>query len=775
LEEVMLNEDYIPVLESYEVPSLEECSIVVEGLFSTILSNIFPFSSIGDKTTDDATPIKSFYDTLASRNELFGKAPETAPFKIQIELVKVDDKRGFISFTNINYGLLFKRINETYQEKHLDKIFYRTYRGKDITLFNKKKLTRGQMKITSLITPVFFALEASILFSELGKKYRDKTYTRISKLIYDKTWLSKADSRIPESIDLAYGTKMLNPKYQLKPHQEEFIKRYPALKAQLNLRGYYNAFDQGLGKTLTAAVLAMSLHVDKIYVVCPNTLVPNWYNEINDYFDHKIIPYDCKSTKQPHKNARVFITNNESIKAIMPYIDKTCRSMLIVDEGHNFRNINSARVAELIKLREILQPRDVLLMSGTPLKASPNELVPALSLLDPLFTPDAARIYNACFNFNNYEAMAIVTARLGKVIYRKMKSDVLTLPEKQINDIRLTIRDPSPYGMKKIREDVMDWYARIYPDVVKENINLRDLFCRLVRKYSTAGTRSTEWYLRRICRFSEDNNGETMDNLHEIDQNRVTTFLQDWVFCNPACPVSMQKTLTEYEAKLIHYDQVVIARALGKVYPPRRNSMFIALWDENENLFERMITDNLKKTVIFSQFAPVVKHISERLTALGIKNVRVDGTIVNQKRAENLEAFHHDEDTRVILATSQSMGTGVTLIEASQMLFFGAPWRSADYDQCCDRIYRIGQDVPVFIYNVLLDSGEFNLSDRMDKIMKWSSEMFHSAIDITVVEESTCINTILPVEGNVMHAVKYLEPPALSHRELIHTSFNFLF
>ncbi|MCM1214002.1 MAG: DEAD/DEAH box helicase [Lachnospiraceae bacterium] len=769
MEEIMLNEDYIPVLESYEVPTLEECGIAVEGLFSTILANIFPFSSIGDKSTDDATPIDSFYNVLASRNELFGKAPETAPIKIQFEPVKVDEKRGFISFTNINYGLLFKRINETYQEKHLDKIFYRTYRGKDITLFNKKKLSRGQMKITSLITPVFFALEASILFSELGKKYRDRTYNRIAKLIYERTWLSNADKRVPESIDLSYGTKMLNPRFKLKPHQEEFIRRYPALKAQLNLRGYYNAFDQGLGKTLTASVLAMSLHVDKIYVICPNTLVPNWYNEINEYFDGRVIPYDCKSTKSPHKNARVFITNNESIKAIMPYIDKNCRSMLIVDEGHNFRNINSARVAELIKLREALQPKDVLLMSGTPLKASPNELVPALSLLDPLFTPDAARIYNACFNFNNYEAMAIVTARLGKVIYRKMKSDVLQLPEKSIDDIRLTIRDPHPYSMKKVREDVMDWYARIYPDVVKENIGLRDAFCRLVRQYSTAGKMNTEWYLRRICRFSDVDTGDTLDNLHEIDQNRVTTFLRDWVFVNPACSPSIQKTLIDYEAKLIHYDQVVMGRAIGKVYPPRRNAMFIALWDENEKLFEKMITENLKKTVIFSQFAPVIKHISERLTALGIKNVRIDGTIVNQKRAENLNIFHHDEEVRAILATSQSMGTGVTLIEASQMFFFGAPWRSADYDQCCDRIYRIGQDVPVFIYNILLDSGEFNLSDRMDKIMKWSSEMFHAAVDITIVEEAMLTGEPVTV------SIKLLDTPGVSHHNLIRDSLSSLF
>ena len=68
--------------------------------------------------------------------------------------------------------------------------------------------------------------------------------------------------------------------------------------------------------------------------------------------------------------------------------------MLIIDEGHNFRNLNSSRVQELLELREKLNPMDVLPMSGTPLKATPNELVPALMLIDPMFTTDAAVMYN---------------------------------------------------------------------------------------------------------------------------------------------------------------------------------------------------------------------------------------------------------------------------------------------------------------------------------------------------------------------------------------------
>ena len=147
------------------------------------------------------------------------------------------------------------------------------------------------------------------------------------------------------------------------------------------------------------------------------------------------------------------------------------------------------------------------------------------------------------------------------------------------------------------------------------------------------------------------------------------------------------------------------------------------------------IRTNIKKTIIFSQFKGVITHIQSRLIQNGIQCVVVYGGVNTTVRAENIRKFKHNDDVRVILATSQSMGTGVTLTEASQMFFFGPPWRSADYDQCCDRLYRIGQDCDVYIWNVVLLTSKLNLSSKMEKILKWSSDMFHSAIDGTVVNE----------------------------------------
>lgn len=714
---------------------INNSEIATEGFFTDFIKNVFAFNKI-DKNfkPDNLTEYSEIIDQNAN-GEIFSKNPHTAFQYFTIKPVVVDNKRQIITIRKIDFQLLIHRIRESYGEKKLDTIFYRTYGSKDIKKFNKKKTTRSKMEITSLISPMFFALELSILFSQLYSKYKDKKYREIAKIIYEDSWLKDADNNQPEPVDVNYAQSLLMPKYQLQSYQKEFIEAYPKWKARLNLRGIYNAFDQGLGKTLTAMSLAMAKKIDKIYVVCPNTLVANWYNEVNDYYGGKIKPFMCKDNNKPDRDTRVFITNNESIKNILPYIDTTCKTILIIDEGHNFRNLNSTRVGELLELAAKLKPLDILPMSGTPLKATPNELVPALLLIDPMFTKDAAIMYNKCFNFDNYQAMEIVTSRLGKIIYRKMKSDVLKLPNKFIKDMYVTIKDPNPYLLSNIRKEVMEYYDLIFPTVIKDNVEIMNNFVETIKQYSTANNLNTSWYISRICNAANPKNDFMVEQMHELDFDKVSTFLDEYVISNPNFPKSKEKELKEWESKLIHFDQVAKGRAIGKVYPPRRTEMYNKMWDENEEEFLSMIENNLKKTIIFSQFYGVISHIQDRLTKNGIKSVTVTGKVSTSQRAENLKNFKHDDEVRVILATSQSMGTGVTLTEASQMFFFGPPWRSADYDQCCDRLYRIGQDVDVYIYNVILDTQALNLSSKMDKILKWSSEMFHSAIDGTVVND----------------------------------------
>ena len=290
--------------------------IATEGIISDTLKNVFSFGNIDNNSRVES--VGRFIDIIEAPWNLFGKNPETAPYALQLSYVKVDEKLGFISITNISFKTLFARIAETYGEKKLNAIFYRTYTAKSIRKFNRKKIPRAHMEITSLLSPTFFALELCILFNQLYSKYKYSIYRKIAVDIYKQTWVGRADKVTWKSPDINYANAMLNNGYALKPHQIDFIKAYPERKAKLNLRGIYLAFDQGLGKTLTSLSLAMALHIDKIYVVCPNTLVANWYSEILSYYGDRLVPHICSKKNAPN-NARVFITNNESIKNMLAH------------------------------------------------------------------------------------------------------------------------------------------------------------------------------------------------------------------------------------------------------------------------------------------------------------------------------------------------------------------------------------------------------------------------------------------------------------------------
>ena len=156
--------------------------------------------------------------------------------------------------------------------------------------------------------------------------------------------------------------------------------------------------------------------------------------------------------------------------------------------------------------------------------------------------------------------------------------------------------------------------------------------------------------------------------------------------------------------------------------------MFIELYEQNKEEIKDMINNSTKKTVIFSTILEVVDYISKDLTDAGVGNVKIVGGVGN--RMDLIQSFKNDDDIEVLIATSQTLSTGVTLTEANQMFFFGTPWRRADYNQCCDRIYRIGQNTDVTIYNVLLDTGDkLNLSTRMNDILNWSDDMFTNMVE----------------------------------------------
>lgn len=644
----------------------------------------------------------------------------------------IDVVNGFIIIRGINYNLLKIRIKDFYKDRNVYNIFLPIYDALSYRKFEKKRIQRAEIKIDYLETPVFFALELTKLFSELGEWYNDRRYMIMANLIYKRTWLKEADENSERVAPLSTSRLSNILKYKLLDYQEDFIKQYPILKAQLNLKGYCLAFEQGLGKTFTAVSLAECLSVDHVYIVCPNTsdMPQVWkreikkyikrYDDIDTFLSEVMICTDKGALESP--STKYYIVNNESISKMLPYV-KSGKNMLILDESHNFRNIKGKRTLELIELQKKLKATDTLCMSGTPVKGTPNEICPVLRLIDPTFTNKVAEIYNHAFNVHHEIALSLVKSRFGRIMMRETKAVLgKSLPPKEYKDLELQVSNSSQYTMSTVASLVAERYSELFHSGLKEATKLKDEFYQFIAEYMPKSYNRMQF--NRLVDITAL--AEVMPDLHEVDIDFLNSAIRD-----TASNIKDRQKAKRFDyivKNYLRYNLHCRGVAFGEIMPKKRNSVFIELFEQNKELIFKMIQENPTKTIIFSQFRKVCNYIHNALIDAGIGAVLITGEVGD--RMPIVDAFKDNDALTVMVATPKTLGVGVTLTEASQVFFFGPPWRNTDYDQCADRVHRIGQTRQVTIYNVLLDTGEeLNLTGRMSDILEWSKSMVSEMVD----------------------------------------------
>ena len=118
-------------------------------------------------------------------------------------------------------------------------------------------------------------------------------------------------------------------------------------------------------------------------------------------------------------------------------------------------------------------------------------------------------------------------------------------------------------------------------------------------------------------------------------------------------------------------------------------------FDRLEDLCDELCSNG--KVIVFSNFEQVIFHAYDRLKRFN--PAIYTGQIKNFKEQE--DKFHNDDTCRVILGTIGKMGTGLTLTEASTVIFIDEPWNRALKEQAEDRAYRIGTTKTVSIITLI--------------------------------------------------------------------------
>jgi superfamily II DNA or RNA helicase len=193
--------------------------------------------------------------------------------------------------------------------------------------------------------------------------------------------------------------------------------KWLAVKRHRTLLCFYRT---GFGKTLTAVATATALLktgvVKKCIIVTPAGLKDNMIKEFVD---------GCSETaKQALKCSTVY--SMENLKEVEASIHRKQKTLLIVDEAHNFRNLSSKRANALMMIAR--KCKKILLLTATPMFNSPLDLVSLLSFTQA--SGDRDNIYDAVSRRSEHDADALPrekfltqvseTYRLGDLVRHKV-------------------------------------------------------------------------------------------------------------------------------------------------------------------------------------------------------------------------------------------------------------------------------------------------------------------------------------------------------------------
>ena len=573
----------------------------------------------------------------------------------------------------------------------------------------------------------FFCLETAYILTQLPQR---QAYQKALELLYTKTWLSSINMNYPSRVDLSQLSKIT---YTLKDYQLDFLKVYDQKKQQYRLNGYLNAFQPGMGKTVTSIALMECLHKDIIIVVAPNnTLYATWVAEIqNTHKEEQTI----WTPKTPTPNAKWYIINYESMNKIVDMLKsgeikiRGKKVGYVIDEIHNFRYIKTLRSQHAIEIAELTKTEDILPMSGTPIKALSVELIPLMALLDPNFNTKVMDIFKKAFG-SQLSLMEIVANRLGSMMYRfAVNPNLKTLPEKHEETIKVKLPNGNIYTLPYL-EKVLTKYTEERRKYYSTNkaMYLRDYnegleYFEKHAKYNKEEYANYKKIVKRIINNTHTSTEERATFVEEANKYEKTVIM-------PVLPSELRKRFKKAKSVVKYVNLVIMGECIGNILPKYRANLFSDII--KLELIPSLISTAIKKTIIFTTYGKVVEDAYATLTKVGYKPLPV-----HQKTAKlrdtYLKQFKTDKEANPLITTIQMMSTGVTLNEANTVIFAPTPFRYVDYEQASDRCHRIGQDTDVYVYTLVLDTdGVPNLSTRIENISDWSKYLFESIVGGTV-------------------------------------------
>lgn len=476
--------------------------------------------------------------------------------------------------------------------------------------------------------------------------------------------------------------------------------------------------------TLNTIAVALAVKATKVIVVVPKAAVYNvWDKTLNESMVVPQKPYvaDRDGVIQPDKKWHIFhyesLDRAEELATIFGMNDeKVC---VILDESHNINDIKSLRTARFINVCMRSRSKDVLWASGTPIKAMGTEAIPLIKSIDPLFNNEAEDVFRKMFGKDAKRSLDILANRLGLISYKVERKTYMT---DKPNEVPVNIQLPNgkEYTLEAISKKMKLFVAERAQFYLEHRGEFLASYYRITDAYaiglrSDADKATYEEYRKQVAYLSSKKFDNMTDAAYAMATNK---YEKDKIM--PTLSSMDKKAFTNAKSVVKYVDLKIRGESLGQILTKERISCFRDLLHQID--FEQLINSVEKKTVIFSSYVTIVDECSEILQKKGFSPLIVYGE-TNHELPRIVKRFGEDPNANPLIATFQSLSTAVPLTMANGMIFLNSPWRSFEREQAIAREHRIGQDKPVFVYDIQLDTGSAtNISTRSIDILQWSKD-----------------------------------------------------
>ena len=316
---------------------------------------------------------------------------------------------------------------------------------------------------------------------------RDKAYHVWGKF-FEKDGLS--EFWIPKtSLIKTHTIEKVNIDYSKYNHRPPLSHQKEAIEKLVGSKRFILADDMGLGKTTSTIIAALETGAKKILIICPASLKINWEREISNYSDRSCFIAEGKKYSM---ESDFVIVNYDILKNFHDIKDsensslvKSNFDLVILDEAHMVSNSQAQRTKIINDF--VKNINRVWLLTGTPMTSRPINYYNLLKIIDsPVAQNWMAYAIRYCqgyqFRAGNRKVWNVTGAsnleelrdRTSKQILRRLKEDVLDLPDKIITPVYLRTNS-------KEYKDLMGEYYDWLKNKTEETSSLTVQFSKLMK------------------------------------------------------------------------------------------------------------------------------------------------------------------------------------------------------------------------------------------------------------------------------------------------------